>query len=147
VRRGLLIGILIGVLTAVGGTLLARDGFRLRTIDAGIRKEQTTIRTALEEKKKIREDIERLRTQLREIPDSLSGERTGLLMGSSFDIAKREGALDQDALRARRRMRDLEATRETIAASLRRRAVVVAILEALLLAGAIVVGRYAARGG
>lgn len=139
----------IGILIVAGagwmGSRVAADWSRLRETDAGIREQEGVVQTAREESKKLSEEIERAKNELGEAPDSLGAGRAGLLLKKSFNIAKAEGIVEQDRLRAQRRARYLKEQREDLVKNLKRWGVALVLVEAFLIGGMIVVGRYAYR--
>lgn len=136
------IGVLVVASGAWLGSRVVTEWSRLREIDAGRREQSDIAQRVRQERRALREEIERTREELQEIPDSLTGKRSGLLMDRSLSIAKAEENLERDLLRARRRLRYLDGQRETVAGNLRRWSVVLAAVEAFLIGGAVLVVRW-----
>ena len=146
-RRWVLLGICVLIVSAAGvlGTPLVKDVLRLREIDAGRREQAKIFQVTREERKELREQVERAKAELKEIPDSANAYRGGRVMERSFDIAKQEAILEQNGLRAKRRLRHLDGQREAVVGSLSRRGAGLVLVEAFLIGGVVIVRRGARR--
>lgn len=144
-----LVAVFLVLVVASGGwmgTRVKTEWSRLREIEAGIRAQAGALETAREEGRKLREQIERAKTDVAGA-DSLGANRVGVAMDRSFDIAKAEAIVEQDRLRAQRRLRHLNGERERAVGDLRRWSVIFAGVEAFLIGGLILVSRYRQRRG
>ncbi len=146
-RRLLLMGIGVLIIASAGGmgSKLAKDWSRLKETEQGIREQEAMAQKVREAKKKLHEEVERARAELQAVPDSLRAGGMGRVMQKSMFVAKEEEILERDVVRVKSRLRHLKGQRESVLRNLSRWGVALALTEALLIGGAVIVGRYARR--
>ncbi len=136
--------VIIGALVAVGVVLcgvVVKDVLALSKIQTSIRDQQEITQRIREEKAKLRDDIERTGSRIREMPDSLGKDHNVVLMKESQNFAKIEGQLDDKTERTKRVLRHLEKERDGVAGHLQRWGVRLAGIELVLVGLLFVVRR------
>jgi hypothetical protein len=145
-KRGLSVtfGVLIVVCAVIGGVVVAKGSAELRGIDASIEEQKANQERVFNDKAKLRHDMEKEKAALSEIPDSLKATRTGKVMKTSQVFAKTEARLDEENLRIKRILRELDRERTRAADGLRNRILLFTGIELVLIVGLVAVRRLPA---
>ncbi len=131
--------VLVVAVTGWLGTIIADDASKLRSIDALIGEHERIRENVKLERKKYQEEIDRTKRELAAAPDSLKKVRTAFLMEKSLAFAKTESALDENDLRASKRLDFQRAKRAEVEDHLTRRIVMLAFVDVAIAAGGLAV--------
>jgi len=126
---------------AVFATIASRDVKRMKEIDASIEENRAMRKQLLAEKKKLRQDVDEIKKQMAELPDSLGAARGGIAMKEARNIAKIEANLDNKVTMAKRVIRRLETEREAVSGHLKQWALWLGVFELVLLIALVIVLR------
>jgi hypothetical protein len=146
--RRFLAGVFVVLIIAAGGWMGSRvvaAWSRHGEIQLQIQEQESALEAARAKEKELREEIERAGREVTQAVDSLGANPTAMVMNRSFDIAKLQSVVEQDRLRAQRRLRHLGGEREKAAGDLRRWGVALAGVEAFLAGGLLLAWRYRPR--
>jgi hypothetical protein len=146
-RRWLMVA--CGVL-AVGsgvwmGSRLVTEWTLIRSLDRDIQEQEDIIQKAREDGRALRKKIEDAKAAVKDTPDSSQAGLAGEVLRKAQGIAKAQDYLEENRIRAQRRVRYLKGERETASSAFARWGLRLAVVEAFLVGGIVIAVRFPRR--